>query len=162
MKIFNIQVISLTVAVIILQIFIPVVDFIDLDIIGDILIIFLTYMGFYYGRFYTIILGFIFGIIQDMITQIDLLGAMALSKSIIGYGLGALALYKNIWSVKIRLIFILIMYSFHFLIFYFFKFNGISIPLLISIQIIVIHSVLSFLILLIIDKTFFSNGVTSK
>ena len=158
----NVQVLSLTVAVIIIQIFIPVVNFINLDIIADILIIYLTYIGFYYGRFYTIILGFIFGIIQDMITQIDLLGAMALSKSIIGYGLGTLALYKNIWSIKSRLLFILIMYSFHFLIFYFFKFNGISISLLISIQIIIIHSVLSCLILLIIDKTFFSNGVTSK
>ena len=162
MKKSTIQIISLTISVLILQIFIPVVKFINLDIIADILIIFLTYIGLYYGRFYTIILGFVFGIIQDMITQIDLMGAMALTKSIIGYGLGTLALYKNIWSIQYRLLFILLIYFCHFITFYFFKFNGIAISLPIIFQIIVIHSILSFLILLIVDKTFFSNGVTTR
>ena len=83
---FNILVLSLTVLVLVVQIFIPVFNFNNLDVVADILIIFLTYIGFYYGRFYTIILGFIFGITQDLITQIDLLGAMALTKSIIGFG----------------------------------------------------------------------------
>ena len=81
------------------QIFIPAFCFNDLDIVADILIIFLTYLGFYYGRFYAIILGFIFGITQDFINQIELLGAMALTKSVIGFGLGTLALYRNIWSI---------------------------------------------------------------
>ena len=114
--------------------------------IADILIIFLTYIGFYYGRFYTIILGFLFGIIQDLITQIDLLGAMALTKSAIGFGLGTLILYRNIWSAKSRILFVFLMYFLHFMIFYFIKFNGVSIPKSISIQVIVIHSLLSFII----------------
>ena len=156
-----IQVILLTLAVLILQLYIPAFSLNDLDIIADILIIFLTYMGFYYGRFYTIIIGFIFGITQDLITQIDLLGAMALTKSTIGFGLGTLILYRNIWSAKSRMLFIFLMYFLHFMIFYFIKFNGVSIPISISIQVIVIHSLLSFIILLIIDKSFFSPGVTS-
>ena len=82
-----ISVILLTAVVLIAQIFIPAFNFNNLDIVADILIIFLTYMGFYFGRFYTIILGFIFGITQDFITQIDLLGAMTLTKSAIGFGL---------------------------------------------------------------------------
>ena len=92
----------------VVQIFIPVINFNNLNIVADILIIFLTYIGFYYGRFYTIIIGFIFGITQDLITQIDLLGAMALTKSAIGFGLGTLALYRNIWSAKTRMLFILL------------------------------------------------------
>jgi len=156
-----IQVILLTLAVLIVQLYIPAFSLNDLDIIADILIIFLTYMGFYYGRFYTIILGFIFGITQDLITQIDLLGAMALTKSAIGFGLGTLILYRNIWSAKSRMLFIFLMYFLHFMIFYFIKFNGVSIPISIFIQVIVIHSLLSFIILLIIDKSFFSPGVTS-
>jgi cell shape-determining protein MreD len=150
------------VLVLVVQIFIPVFNFNNLDVVADILIIFLTYIGFYYGRFYTIILGFIFGLTQDLITQIDLLGAMAFSKSAIGFGLGTLALYRNIWSPKSRMIFIFLMYCFHFLIFYFFKFNGISISILIPIQIILLHSILSFIIFYVIDKSFFPNGVTSK
>ena len=86
------QVIALSALVLIVQIFIPAFNFNNLDIVADFMIIFLSYMGFYYGRFYTIILGFIFGITQDFLTQIDLLGAMAFSKSTIGFGLGTLAL----------------------------------------------------------------------
>ena len=156
-----IQVILLSVAVLIVQLYIPAFSLNDLDIIADILIIFLTYMGFYYGRFYTIILGFIFGITQDLITQIDLLGAMAFTKSAIGFGLGTVILYKNIWSAKSRMLFIFLLYFLHFMIFYFIKFNGVSVPISISIQVIVIHSFLSFIILLVMDKSFFSNGVTS-
>ena len=157
-----IHVILLTVIVLIVQLYIPAFSLNDLDIIADILIIFLTYMGFNYGRFHTIILGFIFGITQDLITQIDLLGAMALTKSAIGFGLGTLILYRNIWSAKSRMLFIFLMYLLHFMIFYFIKFNGVSVPISISIQVIVIHSLLSFIILFVIDKSFFSHGVTSN
>ncbi len=157
-----IQFILLMVAVLIVQLYIPAFSLIDLDIIADILIIFLTYMGFYYGRFYTIIIGFIFGITQDLITQIDLLGAMAFTKSVIGFGLGTLILYRNIWSAKSRMLFIFLIYFLHFMIYYCIKFNGVSIPISISIQVIIIHSLLSFIILFVIDKSFFSHGVTSN
>ena len=155
-----IQIILLTVVVLCIQIFIPAFSFNDLEIVADILIIFLTYIGFYYGRFYTIILGFIFGITQDLITQIDLLGAMALTKSAISFGFGTLALYRNIWSAKSRMLFIFLMYFLHFLIFYFIKFNGVSIPISISFQMVIIHSLLSYLILFIIEKSFFVHGIT--
>ena len=157
-----IKIILLIVAVLCVQIFIPAFSLNGLDIIADILIIFLTYTGFYYGRFYTIIIGFIFGITQDLITQIDLLGAMALTKSAIGYGLGTLALYRNIWSAKSKMLFIFLMYFLHFLIFYFIKFNGVSIPISISIQVIIMHSLLSYFILFVIEKSFFPYGVTAE
>jgi len=35
-----------------------------------------------------------------------LMGAMAFTKSAIGFGLGTLALYRNIWSGNIRMLFI--------------------------------------------------------
>ena len=155
-----IKVILLVIVVLCGQIFIPAFSLNGMDINADILIIFLTYMGFYYGRFYTIIIGFIFGITQDLITQIDLLGAMALTKSAICFGLGTLELYRNIWSVKSRMLFIFLMYFLHFLIFYFIKFNGVSVPISISIQVIIIHALLSYLILFIIEKSFFKHGVT--
>ena len=157
-----IQVISLTALVVIVQIFIPAFNFNNLNIVADIMIIFLTYMGFYYGRFYTIILGFIFGITQDLITQINLLGTLALTKSALGFGLGTLALYRNIWSVNSRMLFVFLMYFLHFLIFYFIKFNGVSIPISISIQVIIIHSFLSYFLLFIIEKSIITHGITSE
>ena len=156
-----IKVILLIVVILYVQIFIPAFSFNNLDIVADILIIFLTYIGFYYGRFYTILLGFIFGITQDFITQIDLLGAMALTKSAIGFGLGTLALYRNIWHIKSKMLFIFLMYFLHFLIFYFIKFNGVSIPISISIQVIIMHTLLSYLIFIVIEKSFFTHGVTA-
>lgn len=157
-----IQIIILTIIVMCIQIFIPAFNFYNLVIVPDILIIFLTYIGFYYGRFYVIILGFFMGISQDFITQVELMGAMAFTKSAIGFGLGTLALYRNVWSGNIRMFFIFLLYNLHFLIYYFIKFSGVPISSSIYIQVVLIHSVVSFAILFVIDKSFFNNEITLK
>ena len=157
-----IQIMVLSVIILVGQIFIPAFSFHNLKIVPDILIIYLTYLGFYYGRFYAIILGFIFGITQDFITQMELLGAMAFTKSALGFGLGTLALYRNIWPKHIRLLFIFLMYLLHFSIYFSIKFNGVHIAIPVYMQVIVIHSLLSFIILFIIDKSFIKHGVTAK
>ena len=157
-----IQIMVLSVVILVGQIFIPAFSFHNLKIVPDILIIYLTYLGFYYGRFYAIILGFIFGITQDFITQMELLGAMAFTKSALGFGLGTLVLYRNIWPKHIRLLFIFLMYLLHFFIYFFIKFNGVHIATPVYIQVIVILSLLSFTILFIIDKSFIKHGVTSR
>ena len=157
-----IQIIILTIIVMCIQIFIPAFNFYNLVIVPDILIIFLTYIGFYYGRFYVIILGFFMGISQDFITQVELMGAMAFTKSAIGFGLGTLALYRNVWSGNIRMLFIFLLYNLHFLIYYFIKFSGVPISSSIYIQVVLIHSLVSFAILFVIDKSFFNNEITLK
>ena len=157
-----IQIIILTIIVMCIQIFIPAFNFYNLVIVPDILIIFLTYIGFYYGRFYVIILGFFMGISQDFITQVELMGAMAFTKSAIGFGLGTLALYRNVWSGNIRMFFIFLLYNLHFLIYYFIKFSGVPISSFIYIQVVLIHSLVSFAILFVIDKSFFNNEITLK
>ena len=157
-----IQIIILTIIVMCIQIFIPAFNFYNLVIVPDILIIFLTYIGFYYGRFYVIILGFFIGISQDFITQVELMGAMAFTKSAIGFGLGTLALYRNVWSGNIRIFFIFLLYNLHFLIYYFIKFSGVPISSSIYIQVALIHSLVSFVILFVIDKSFFNNEITLK
>ena len=157
-----IQIIILTIIVMCIQIFIPAFIFYNRVIVPDILIIFLTYIGFYYGRFYVIILGFFMGISQDFITQVELMGAMAFTKSAIGFGLGTLALYRNVWSGNIRMFFIFLLYNLHFLIYYFIKFSGVPISSSIYIQVVLIHSLVSFAILFVIDKSFFNNEITLK
>ena len=157
-----IQIIILIIIVMCMQIFIPAFNFYNLVIVPDILIIFLTYIGYYYGRFYVIILGFFMGISQDFVTQVELMGAMAFTKSAIGFGLGTLALYRNVWSGNIRMFFIFLLYNLHFLIYYFIKFSGVPISSSIYIQVVLIHSLVSFAILFVIDKSFFNNEITLK
>ena len=156
------QIVIMTIVVMCIQIFIPAFNYYNLVIVPDILIIFLTYIGFYYGRFYVIILGFLIGISQDLITQVELMGAMAFTKSAIGFGLGTLALYRNIWSGNIRMLFIFLLYNLHFLVFYCIYFSGVPIQSSIFIQVVLIHSLLSFAILFVIDKSFFNNKITLK
>ena len=156
------QIVVMTIVVMCIQIFIPAFNFYHLVIVPDILIIFLTYIGFYYGRFYVIILGFLIGISQDFITQVELMGAMAFTKSAIGFGLGTLALYRSIWSGNIRMLFIFLLYNLHFLVYYFIKFSGVPISSSIYIQVILIHTLISFAILIVIDKSFYNNKITLK
>ena len=101
------RVIFLAIIMMVLQIFIPVININGLEITPDILIIFLTYIGYYYGRLETIIMGFLLGLIQDFVTQYELIGMMAFVKSLSGYGLGTMALYRNIWHRNFRIFFII-------------------------------------------------------
>ena len=81
-NIFNL--IFLLLLVMFFQVFIPVFKIYNFFVTSDIMIIFLTYIGFYYGRLYSIVFGFLIGLIQDFTTQIDLIGAMSFTKSVIG------------------------------------------------------------------------------
>ncbi len=145
--------------VLFIQILIPAITFYSLRVVPDILIIFICYIGFYYGRFYAIIVGFILGFSQDLITQLELMGAMAFTKSVLGFGLGSLNLYPNIWSRGFKLFFIFIVYCLHFFIFYFIKFNGLKIDSLIVAKIIIINSLISFFMLIVIDKIVFDSAL---
>ena len=154
------RVIFLSIILLILQIFIPVININGLKITPDILIIFLTYIGYYYGRLETIIMGFLLGLIQDFVTQVELIGIMAFVKSLIGYGLGTLALYRSIWHRNFRIFFIFIIFLLHFYIYYYIKLNGITISNLLFPKIILIQTILCFFILIIFDRSIMKNGVT--
>ena len=154
------RIIFLSILMLVLQIFIPVININGLEITPDILIIFLTYIGYYYGKLETIIMGFLFGLIQDFVTQYELIGIMAFVKSLIGYGLGTMALYRSIWHRNFRIIFIFCLYFLHFYIYYYIKLNRITVSNLHFLEIIFFHTILCFAILLIFDKSIMKNGVS--
>ena len=155
------RVIFLSIILLVLQIFIPIIHINGLEITPDILMIFLTYIGYYYGRLETIIMGFLLGLIQDFVTQYELIGIMAFVKSLIGYGLGTMALYHSIWHRNLRIIFIFSLYFLHFYIYYYIKLNSITFSNLHFFEIIFFHTILCFAILLIVDKSIMKNGVSS-
>ena len=150
---------SLIIIVLVVQLFIPTINIGGMEVTPDILIILLTYIGFYYGRFEAILIGFLFGIVQDFSTQLELIGTMALIKSIIGYCLGTLALYRSIWSRGFRLFIIFLIYSFHFIFFQAIALNGVMTNKLLFINIILIQALLGFFILIIIDKSIIKFGI---
>ena len=154
------RVIFLSIIMLVLQIFIPVININGLEMTPDILIIFLTYIGFYYGKLETIIMGFLLGLIQDFVTQYELIGIMTFVKSLIGYGLGTMALYRSIWHRNLRIIFIFSLYFLHFYIYYFIKLNSITVSNFHFLEIIFFHTILCFAILLIFDKSIMKNGVS--
>ena len=155
-----IRFIFLSIIMLVLQIFIPVININGLEITPDILIIFLTYIGYYYGKLETIIMGFLLGLIQDFVTQYELIGIMAFVKSLIGYGLGTMALYRSIWHRNFRIFFIFIMYLLYFYIYNYITLNGTTISSLLFIKIIIIQAILCFSILIIFDKSLMKNGVS--
>ena len=152
----------LTGIILIFQIYIPKIHLIDLEIVPDILIIFITFIGFYFGRLYAIIIGFLLGFMQDLITQVEILGTMAFAKSVAGYGLGTLALYHNIWSPLIRTFFIVFIYLIHFFIYFFIKLNGTSIDIIFFLRAVIFHSLVSISILLIIDRGLINAGISTN
>ena len=145
-----------------IQIFVPSFNYNGINVVADILIILLTYLGFFYGRFYTIILGFIVGFTQDLVAHIDILGTMAFTKSIISFGLGGLFLYRNVWSIYFRMAYIFLIYFIHFFLFNFIKYSGVPISLYMVLKIVLLNSILCFMLLIIIDKVFFNKGILSR
>ena len=158
---FTIKIISFAIIVIIFQILIPVININGLEMTPDILIIFLAYLGYYYGRWETIIMGFFLGLIQDLATQYELIGIMAFVKSLSGYGLGTMALYRNIWHRNFRIFFIFFIFLLHFFMYQYIKLNGTTISNLLFLKIIIVQTILCFLIMIIFDKSIMKNGLST-
>ena len=148
-----------TIIIILIQIFIPAIHVYGIDIVPDILLIYLTYIGYYYKRYETIIVGFALGFIQDFTTQVNIIGVMSLAKSLSAYGFGLLGIYNNIWSLNFRIIFIFIIYVIHFIIYNYIRLNGAPISVLLLFKIIIFHSMICFSIFCIIDRSIFNNGI---
>ena len=153
------KILVISIIIIFFQLFIPVINISGIEFAPDLLIIFLTYIGYYYGRLEAIILGFLFGIIQDFATQFELIGVMSLIKSLIGYCFGTMALYRDIWHRNFRLLIIFSIYLFHFIIFQSIFMNSTAAPEFLFIKIILIQSILCFFILIVFDKSIMKNGI---
>jgi len=159
MHINRLKLVLIAIIIIFFQLFIPVINISGIEFTPDLLIILLTYIGYYYGRLDAIIIGFLFGLIQDFATQFELIGVMSLIKSLIGYCFGTMALYREIWHKNFRLLIIISIYFFHFIIFQSICMNSTIVPDLLFVKIIIIQSILCFFILIVFDKSIMKNGI---
>ena len=106
------------------QIYFPKIYLFSSILSIDFLLILLTIYGLQYKRIYSIILGFAFGLCQDLVMQINLLGAFSIAKSISGYGFGVLYNHDKVWGRKIKYFFIFALYFLHNSIYYYLKLSS--------------------------------------
>jgi rod shape-determining protein MreD len=131
----------------------PAIYFLSFKIYPDFLLIILLYFSSNNSRFATILIGFCIGFIQDLISEVELIGIYSFIKSLIGYLFGSLKKYDGFYSKKILNIFIFIIFIIHFSIYYFVKFNNIF-DFAIFIQLVFINSIINMFIYLILNEIF--------
>ena len=102
--------IFIVLGVILAQAYSPAIYLYNIHFAPDFTLVYLTFLAIFYGRFHAILTGFVLGLFQDMVTQASIIGLFTLIKSLSGFGLGTLFLYKTVWKRKIKLSFISIMY----------------------------------------------------
>ena len=92
------------------------------------------------------------GLFQDLVSQMDLIGVLALSKSVSGFLLGTLRNYLSFFTKKIVYLNIIFIYAMHSSIYSFFRYNDIIIDIFLIFKIVIINSSISFLIYILIDN----------
>ena len=135
----------LFILVILAQVYFPRIFIFNTTITVDLILVLLTIYGLKYKRTYCIVIGFLCGLCQDMISQINLIGAFAMAKSISGYALGTLNNFDKIWSKKIKYAYIFTIYIAHNSIYYYLKLFSL-IELSSAIKLIFIQSFISLLL----------------
>jgi len=88
----------------------------------------------------------------DPITQYELLGLFAITKTSLGFILGTLNNYNKIWNRNVKIFFLFLAYLFHFLIASYFMFDRLMTPIYYIFQIALIQTCWTFLILYIINR----------
>tara|TARA_Y100000588_G_C14152858_1_gene881312 strand:+ start:829 stop:1320 length:492 start_codon:yes stop_codon:yes gene_type:complete len=118
----------------------------------DIFLIYLTYLSTQNSRLHLILIGFLFGLIQDIITQHELLGLFAITKTIIGFSLGTLNRYNKIWNRSIKILFLFLVYLSHFVISSYLMFDRSITPIFYILQVSLMQSIWTFLVMYIINR----------
>ena len=104
------------IAAIAVQFYFPTIFIKGFHLTPDILLIFITYIAMDENKKIIMLFGFTLGLMQDLITQSDLIGAFTFSKTLIAYCLSYLYDYRKIWTREIKFIFIFIIYLLNFII----------------------------------------------
>ena len=119
----------LLVLILIIQAFIPKIYLgLNIYIVPDIILVYMVYLSLIHERYYMIILGFILGFLQDVISQISLMGLFAFNKAIIGYILGTISLYNKVWNNYLKVFFIFCTFFIHFFIAYYMMYDRFITP----------------------------------
>ena len=87
----------------------------DIMLFPDLVLIYLVYLSLLYERYYLINIGFVLGLFQDFVSQGNLIGLFAFSKTIAGFMLGLLSKYNRVWNKKIKLGYLFFTFQIHYI-----------------------------------------------
>ena len=146
----------ITILVLVAQIYFPVIKIEEIQIQPDIILLYITILAILHGRFLAILVAFFLGLAQDFLTQVELLGAFSLAKSISAYCIGSVVNYRTIWSKNIQYSVIFLSYLIHFLI-YFYLFSRIIFSFYYVIIFIFCHSIIVFILFLLFNNLVYKN-----
>ena len=124
----GISLISL-ILILLIQAFVPKIYLgLDIYIIPDIILVYMVYLSLIHERYYMIIIGFILGFLQDITSQVNLIGLFAFNKTIAGYILGTIGLYNKIWNNYLKVFFIFCTFFIHSFIAYYMMYDRVLTP----------------------------------
>lgn len=136
-----------------LQFYIPTISFSgDIQLFLDLLLIYLAYLSIGQERYHVIILGFSIGLFQDFISQNNLLGIFAFTKTIAAYFLCLLSKYDRVWSYGIKLLYLFLIFKFHYILTTYLMFDRSFTPFSYIIKISFIQTVFMIVLTMIINK----------
>ena len=136
-----------------LQFYVPSIIFSnDLMLFPDLLLIYLVYISVLYDRHYIILLGFIFGLLQDFISQSSLLGLFAFSKTIAGFLFGILSKYDRVWRNIIKISFLFLTFEIHYLFVSYLMFDRNFTPFIHILKVSTLQTIFMVILLMIVNK----------
>ena len=139
--------------IILVQSFFPVIYLGQgINFVPDFLLIYMTYLSIIHKRYVLILYGFSLGFLQDITTQVNLLGLFAFSKSITGYLLGYYTDFKQIWKSSVKILFLLTIYFIHYLLCSYLMYDRLITPLSFIIFSSFIQSSILVIVLLIVNR----------
>ena len=126
----------------------------DIYIIPDIILVYLAYLSFsiIHERFYLVIIGFLLGFSQDLISQVNLIGLFAFSKTIVAFLLGTISLYDKIWSKHIKILVIFLIFFVHSFLSYYMMYDRLLTPFGFIFKYSLIQSLLTIVLVYVVDK----------
>lgn len=109
--------------IIIIQAYFPIIHLESAIISPDITLVYISVMAILFGRFSIIFLAFFLGLVQDLISQVALLGLFSFVKSISAYMIGSISLHESMWNKKIKYTVLIATYFMHFFLYFYIVIN---------------------------------------
>jgi len=118
----------------------------------DLLLIYLAYASILYDRHYVILIGFTIGLFQDFVSQSNLLGLFAFTKTISGFLFGVLSKYDRVWKNRIKIIFLFLIFQIHYMFGCYMMFDRTFTPILYIFKVSFFQSVFMVVLLMVVNR----------
>ena len=146
-----------SVILILIQAYMPKIWlFAEFDISIDLFLIFLTLLLLNNQIYLVILYSFFLGLFQDFVVQVDMIGSYALIKPFTVYFLGVLKSFSHQWSNLNKMFYLLVIYLFHFLIYYYIMVNS---SLFIIFILSIIQSLVCLFLFYIFEKLIYNSNI---